>query len=326
MFTRTGAGASAAAAVCALWLTPPIALSAESAGSLARRASEYVKGLDAALVSIVGEERYEQWSDERSREEARRVIRSQIGWVHLARVNDTLAVREVLNVEDASVRRPGPTSSSVPAEPTPGAPTGPSRLRELLTVPADQIESNVRALLDESAAHNLAPGTRNVNFPTFSLAYLRPDHVGRSRWKMEKRDGPLLILSFEERRRPALVRSETGYPLRGRGRFWIDPATGRVERSEVRLAGREPVVTASGAPIPGQGPATLEGRPVMVEFHYEQHITFARDPRLDLWLPERMTDVYERSGGQTYQRIKGEATYSGYRRFETAGRVIEGAM
>lgn len=335
MFTRTPAAASAVAAICALWLSSAIASGAQSAGSLARRASEYVKGLDAALVSIVGEERYQQWSDERSGEEARRVVRSQIGWVHLARVKDTLAVREVLDV-----RRPGPASSSVPADPvtrsgpasssvsadpTPGTPIGPSRLRELLTAPSDQLEADVRALLDESAAHNLAPGTRNINFPTFALAYLRPDHLGRSRWKIGDREGPLVILSFREHRRPALVRSETGNSLWGRGRFWIEPATGRVERCEVRLTGRERVVSASGAPIPGQGAATLEGRPVMVEFHYEQHITFAHDPRLGVWLPERMTDVYERSGGQIYLRVKGEATYSNYRRFETGGRVVTGA-
>jgi hypothetical protein len=336
MVTRTVVAASAAAAICALWLPSTVASGAQSAGSLARHASDYVKSLDAALVAIVGEERYEQRSEERSGEKARRVVRSHIGWVHLARVKDTVAVREVLEAESgtasvrrsgpasASVRRSGPASSSVPADPTSDTPAArPSRLRELLTAPAGRIESNVRALLDESAAHNLVPGTRNINFPTFSLAYLRPDHVDRSRWKAEKREGPLVILSFEERRRPVLVRSETGYPLWGRGRLWIDLDTGRVERSEVRLTGRERVVAA--APIPGRPAEGDVRRTVMVEFSYEQHVTFARDPRLDVWLPERMTDVYERSGGPDYLRVKGEATYSGYRRFETRGRVVTGA-
>jgi hypothetical protein len=287
-----------AALVCAWAAATHGVLSARepSARDLAERAAAYVRGLDEQLVSIVGRERHEQRSVEGTGGAAfveRRVLDARISWVHIAAVNDTFAVREVLSVDDE------PTMSTSPLE-------------QMLKAPPDVLSERVRALLDESASHNLASGTRNINFPTFALVYLRPENVRRSRWRLLRREGALTVLSFEERERPARVRSDTGEHLWSRGRVWLDASSGRVERTEVRLGSKGTDAARRGS---GQ-------RATTVEMKYQQQVSFAHDERLDIWLPKRMTDAYEGLRGATKLRVEGDARYSDYRRFETEGRLL----
>ena len=276
----------AAAAVLFLALTSPadVASRAPSARDLASRASEYVRAYDQRLVAIVGEERYEQRSRERAGgrapDDVSQSARSRLAWVHLPRLDDTVAVREVFEIDGHAVQHS-------------------SRLEQLLKAPAAQLENVVRDLLNESAAYNLAAGSRNINFPTFPLVYLRTPNLGRSRWRSAGREGTLTVISFEERRRPTIVRSEARQNLRARGRFSIDEKTGRVERAEVRLADGQQLVT------------------------FRLEVSFSPDERLGTWLPVRMEDTYERSGAGSYLRVDGEATYSEYRRFETEGRLLD---
>lgn len=278
-------------ALCALAVLLPLAgmgtvavhSRGPSARDIAERAAQYVRGYDRRLLELVGEERYEQSSHERRGGRPGTVVvrrtRSTLGWVHLPGLSDTVAVRDVLEVDGRIVQHA-------------------SRLQRLLQAPGAGLEANVRTLLDEGAAYNLSPGSRNINFPTFPLVYLR--HAGRERirWKSGGRDGPRVIVSFEERGRPTIVRSDIGN-LPGRGRFWVHEATGRVERAECRIR---------------RG-----------EMSYELNVTFSPDDRLGIWLPDRMEDVYEQSTTDRYVRVGGEATYSEYRRFETAGRVLPAA-
>ena len=269
---------------------------APSARDLADRAAAYVRELDAQLVSIVGHERYEQQSVETASGitfQQRRTLDARIAWVHVPGPDDTVAVREVLSVDGAPAVRS-------------------SRLEQLLRKPADALSSAVGQFLDESAAHNLEPGARNINFPTFPLVYLRAPHSDRTRWKVEQRDGPLTLLSFEELRRPTVVRSDRGDHLRAKGEFRVDEASGRVQRIEVRLAGREWVTPSAGE---------LKAS-VAVEIEYRHEIVFAPNDRLGVWLPAHMNDRYRRSGGGTHLEVSGEATYSEYRRFETTGRLL----
>jgi hypothetical protein len=58
-------------------------------------------------------------------------------------------------------------------------------------------------------------------------------------------------------------------------------------------------------------------------------VTFARDRKLDRWLPARMEETYTQQGvsggrspGAFLERIECVATYSNYRRFETSARVL----
>ena len=56
---------------------------------------------------------------------------------------------------------------------------------------------------------------------------------------------------------------------------------------------------------------------------YWMLVDFARDPRLDVWVPVRMLERHYRNrdaaahGGES-----GEATYGNYRRYEGAGRLL----
>ena len=244
-----------------------------------------MRAYDQRLVAIVGDELYEQSSHERAGglppQDTSTRLRSTIAWVHVPRLADTVAVRDVVEVDGQPLEER-------------------TELQELLRAPAGRLESNVRHLLNRSAAYNLAPGSRNINFPTFPLVYLRQPNVGRSRWRAA-RDGEQAVLEFEERGRPSIVRSEIGHHLRARGRFWIDDQTGRIDRAQVRLSDGEQLVTA-------------------VSFRLD--VTFEREARLEMWLPSRMDDVYERTGGDSYLRVEGAASYTNYRRFETDGRVI----
>jgi hypothetical protein len=263
-------------------------VTAQSTRQVVARGSAYVAAYEAELPSLVADERYEQRATEagsgRTDEDAR-VLESELGWVRLARVGETVAVREVTFID--------------------GQPAaGDARLRNLLERPPADPDAEIRAILAESARHNLGPDGRNFNFPTFVLVYLRADRAGQLSWRSTRRDGRA-ELRFTEPPRGTVVRSAAGAPVQARGRFVVDLATGRVERAEVHL--RE--VTR----VPGQ-------RGVVCDLV----VTFAEHPQLGLWLPNRMDEHYEREQGQPHGsvRIEGRATYANYRRYVATGRLI----
>jgi hypothetical protein len=57
---------------------------------------------------------------------------------------------------------------------------------------------------------------------------------------------------------------------------------------------------------------------------YRIRVEFAYDGRIDLWVPVLMIEQIGRAGGGDLEHtgVVGEATYSNYRRYETAGRVL----
>lgn len=255
------------------------------------------------MTAVVAEERYVQQRTRPDGETFTRELIAEIGWIRLPGLDDAIAVREVLRVQGEPTAQRG-------------------RLLRLLESADGEIESLAAAMLDESATHNLAPGTLNINFPTFPITYLRTRFVDGSRWRLRGEEGGRFLLEFRERRRPTVVRTPEGGHLRGQGQFWIDEATGRVERGEVRVAGvrhtavlpeRTPgVTTLPPAPSP-RGPAKVS---------YECAVGFDHDSGLNLWVPKEMSDAFERHDGRITERVTGEATYSNYRRFTTGGRLV----
>ena len=261
---------------------------APDADELVRRASGYIDWYDREMTSVVAEERYRQELTSVPSGRVTRELVSEIGWLRLEGLDDAIAVRDVLKVDGRAT-------------------AGEHSLRSLLENPAAAAESMVAKLLAQSAAHNLGAESRNINFPTFPLVYLRHRHAQRSRWRVTAREGPRTVLEFEERGRPTIVRSAEGEHLRGQGRFWIDEDSGRVERCEVRVSGlrhrigsRDRVPTAS----------------------HESRVTFVEAPAVTLWVPSIMTDVFQSGTGRATLRIAGEATYSNYRRFRTGARLV----
>jgi hypothetical protein len=160
----------------------------------------------------------------------------------------------------------------------------------------------VREILAESATHNVGDVRRNINFPTFALAYLRRPREHDTKWRVV-RSGGHVDLHFEERGRSTLVRTPEGIRSPARGRFSVDPATGRITACELRVR-----IHDGGS-----------SRPMI----YWMLVDFARDPRLDLWVPVRMLERHYRSrGASDHTGESGEATYGNYRRYEGTGRLL----
>jgi hypothetical protein len=245
---------------------------------------EYVAWYDGQLVALIADERYVQTGRVAGPSGTMtRVLESEFGWVAIPALNDTIGVREVRQVDGRPV-------------------TSAYRLRQLLQRPQENPSSEVRAILAESATHNVGDVRRNINFPTFALAYLRRPREHDTRWRVV-RSGDHVDLHFEERDRSTLVRTPEGLRSPARGRFSIDPGTGRITALELRVRIRD-----SGF-----------SRPMI----YWMLVDFARDPRLDVWVPVRMLERHYRTrDAAAHSGESGEATYGNYRRYEGSGRLL----
>ena len=149
----------------------------------------------------------------------------------------------------------------------------------------------------ESARFNIGFVERNVNLPTLALRYLDP--VRRSRL-LFKRQGQVTVagvktweLAFAERGSPTVVR-DGDKDIPATGSFWIDPVTGRVVRSTMRLK----IDTVS----------------------LEVTVTYRSDAKAgETWVPAEMREVYL---GAT-RRLECVATYSNIRRFQVTTEEVQ---
>jgi hypothetical protein len=209
-------------------------------------------------------------------EVSRRRSVAEFAWVTLPDVVDPIGFRDVIEVDGQAV---GP---------------GRKRLVELLHGSQQANWAQARAILQESARHNLSPGSRNFNLPTVAMFFLLPELQGRFSWKRRtETSAPVWELEFRERRRPTLIRQTDGRPVFSRGRVWIEAATGAVLRTNLTLK-MDPI-----------GGYTLTTR-------------FQRVAAMDLVLPFRLDELYATPD----QVVTGSATYTNYRRFQTGARLI----
>lgn len=159
----------------------------------------------------------------------------------------------------------------------------------------------VTELIEASAEHNIGDIERNINLPTFALMVLRPDNLDRFRFQKAGEenvaDTNAWVLGFEERPGPRFLAGTPGNETSLGGRFWIDPATGRVLQSEIVIATRQ---------------ATLDAA---ITVRYEP------DERIGMWVPVEMRENYV---GSDKHRVGGRATYSNFRRFEVEVRIVPG--
>jgi hypothetical protein len=143
-------------------------------------------------------------------------------------------------------------------------------------------------------ANNFLP--RTVNVPTFALNLLSERYRDRFRAQRAGTDvvaGRLAwIVEFTERDRPTIVRSSNGGDQPSRIRVVAAPESGEILQTTVSWK-------------------QIEGSIV---------VQYGRVPRINVAVPLTMAERYtalDSSG------IRGDATYTNYRRFETSGRVIE---
>jgi hypothetical protein len=260
--------ASAAVVTCAA-----LAGRAQSAASSVRevldRAGVYVANYEARFAAVVSEETYRQTQQRVAGLTIHRDLKSDVLVISLGQ-SDWMGFRDVFEVDGKPVRDHD------------------QRLSKLFLEPTANSVNHARQIADESARYNLGSVRRNINVPTMALAFLRRENQVRSTFS---RDGTAkvddiatIVLAFKEHATPTIVRSgDADSPATGR--FWIEPDTGRVVRSQVRLAPRVN--------------ATIT-------------VTYGAQPKLDVWVPVSMSETYRSSSGEI---VAGAATYSNFRRF-----------
>ena len=172
------------------------------------------------------------------------------------------------------------------------------RLERALAQP--DTEDAVRAILRDNSRFNIEDSRigRNINVPTMAVEFLRPKHRWRFSFAKDGEEmGPagrsLWRIRFRERERPTLVRQVSGRDQPLRGLVWLDPATGEVFKTDLRWE-RGPV----GSIV----------------------VTYGRVERVTPLVPLTMSERYAGKDGAS--EILGEARYTNFRQFTTAGRLL----
>ena len=161
-------------------------------------------------------------------------------------------------------------------------------------------------ILEESARFNIGDIRRNVNTPIFPLAFLEGSNQARFKFKVTGDRTPtaatenaspdgafrvsteVWVVAYEEKESHTMIRTDGEKDLPSKGRFWIDPATGRVLMSEL----------------------TAENRAIRASIA----VSYQSEPLLGLLVPIEMREHYE--GKRSGSVVEGRATYGRFRQFQ----------
>jgi hypothetical protein len=185
------------------------------------------------------------------------------------------------------------------------------RLTRLFLAEAGDSSNQISRIIRESARYNIGDVQRTINVPILPLIVLEAGNQRRFRFRRvddpgrpatQRRDLPdsphfavateVWVVSYEETARPTLIQRATGGggDIPSRGRFWIEPDTGRVFMSEL--------VSES------------------LEVRAQINVSYQSEPLLELLVPVEMRERYNMRGRAG--RIEGTATYGRFRRFQVA--------
>jgi hypothetical protein len=154
----------------------------------------------------------------------------------------------------------------------------------------------------EAIKHNKGTMAGAVHATTFALTVLSPTH--QSSFKFEKKgekkvgDVTAWVVAYAETTGGKFARTIEGVPQPVRGELWIDPATGRVLKTQVVMD------SLDAYPDMKLHPERYENFPRMT---FE--VTYALDARLNLWLPRELKESYDRR----VEVVTTTATYTNYR-------------
>ena len=245
-----------------------------------RRAHEYVTIYeDDKLSSIIARERYEQQVlDRDGKTKQQRTLLSDYLLVQLPD-EDWVALRDVYEVDGTTVADRG------------------ARLKALVAGPSEQLSGRVAKMAEESAQFNVGDlYYRTLNLPTFALRILRP--ASRKRMAFEKAgeeqvgDISAWVVAFRETKGPTFTARPDGADVPAHGRFWVDPDTGAVLRSEMIIGGTRRVSAR----------ATIT-------------VSYAPDPSLGFRVPVEMRERYDNPRRTKDDVVVALATYSDFRPF-----------
>ena len=243
------------------------------------RAGAVVQRYEAELPRLVARETSVQLLKGQSQLAQQRRVVAEFGWVAFPGTTEVVGVRDVVEVDG----RPLTTERE--------------RLQSLLHGSQAGAGAEVRRLLDEAARYNLTVhnGARNLNLPTLVLFFLHPQAQPHFSWsRRSPPSAPLWEFEFKEREGPTFIHGGADGRERivSRGRVLIEPTSGVLRRSELRLR--------------------FDG------INYTLVTTFERVAALDLVLPVSLEERYETSTDS----VVGTAAYDNYRRFETDARGL----
>jgi hypothetical protein len=155
---------------------------------------------------------------------------------------------------------------------------------------ADSNDENARAIAEESARYNLGAVQRTINNPVFALIFLQPDIRNHFKFTPGKPDrkaaDDVRVVEYVEELRPTVIHGGAGRDMPAFGRFWIENATGRVVKAEVRVE--------------------------VSDVKANLTTTFRTDERLGIDVPAEFREDYDLRDG----RVSGVASYSRFRRFQ----------
>ena len=256
---------------------PPAELTA-----LLDRATAYVTDYVKSLTSVVSEERFDQRLDTRrdratSSVTVTRTLVSDYLLVQVPGLSEWLPFRDVYSVDGKPIRDRN------------------DRLLKLFVEAPAHAFSQALRIRDESSRFNLGSGFRDFNVPTFALQILtrelRSGFAFRQRGRERVDDVETVLVDYEETSRPTIITGGNDKDVPVRGRFWIEPDTGRVVRTRIETH-------------PEAGTTRIE-------------VLFRNEPKLGLLVPSRMDE----RGETALDTMEGRATYTNYRRFQVSTTI-----
>jgi hypothetical protein len=270
----------AVAITVTLLAQPRIVAQAPSLDETLGRAAAYLATYIRQIPGVVAEERYQQSVAARrgmvsAYTASPRVLRSDVMSM-VGADHEWMSVRDVFEVDGRPVRDHD------------------LRLQKLVLASADNPFTRARQIADESARFNLG-FKRNFNLPSIGSAFLTAANQPRSRFTRSgaaKVGGvDTTIVDFKEVEPQTIITSIKG-DVPSTGRFWIEPVTGRLMKSEVRSDSDQIVVDVT--------------------------VTFAFVPKLNLWLPSAMDEVCT----SPREIVIGHAAYSSFRKFSVNADAV----
>jgi hypothetical protein len=271
-------------------LATPASAEAPTLERVLVRAGLYVVELQRQLSGIVAEEDYVQ--DVRpsaagtiSRSATPRVthreLKSDLLLVRPIGANRWMQFRDVFDVDGQPVRDRS------------------ERLMKLFLSPSSSTANQAELIAEESSRYNIGNLQRTLNVPLLALVILDPAQQQRFVFKrIEKRaEAPVRIaaasakavwmIEYREVEPQTIIRTTNFRDMPSRGRFWIEPETGRVLASELIAED----LTVRGAITVG----------------------YDLEPALQVMVPIQMREHYEVVRAP---RVMGEANYSKFRQFQ----------
>lgn len=281
----------AAALAASLPATPVSAQDGIGLDDVVGRAAAYVAAYVDDLSNLVMEEDYRQTWQRSYEQRVRRRLGSELLLIRVGGEGQWVGFRDVVEVNGRELGNRGSRLVSLFLDDRTGTDGESSAL------------ARARRISEESARYNLGATHRTFNVPTYPLLFLHPTNLDRFRFEAMRSDregcggaAAARDVRFEEVAYPTMTRGFGDIDLPARGRFCIDPESGRVLEAEFEL--HHPAIS---------GQRAVEAR---------ARVSFGLEPRLNLWVPTEMRDRVSERHGLFRVVMAGTARYRNYRQFD----------